>query len=533
MWNLTFVDSFKVRTGYFPDGDDNKTEAIKEILIARRFAIGLYAFLKSDRNKQSSLLHSENYLDYIKVILYNSSSNGKDYAVGDLSDNKVFTKIKKHSTLKLIPKFNALTFDSTWPLGLLPEEFGWLKFDMGLVKETYDEICSYLRQVQIIKKNFQFLFSEKPFNDLISEGDGTMKISGGKIHFNDDNVPLIRNTADAKKVVQSVYDGLDINDLEACKHFISFWRSLVSQLVKGDFRESGLLSDFLYFITKTLKANKFNFNLITDVHIRQDVNNLKQLLETLISAAEALKAKSDESTTVKSQSLNSLEEYKKLSPNSKGLLKNVLKAMLKPSQDEEVSVFLTEILKEINVNNIEGFVSKVTTSQFSLYDFPYSVEQEFIIKHRPWEIAFRKHLRLASNFQTVSDELLKAIELKDLSYTHNRLENRGNIFSDALTDFIGIYHDPDNSRKYLDIYFRAIAYAKSRADFYNEQRLTDNRSRVRKSGDELSATDYAENKLAQKSYQEQIEYYNNLLDQDESLRLDSGYSNELGDTDIW
>ena len=35
--------------------------------------------------------------------------------------------------------------------------------------------------------------------------------------------------------------------------------------------------------------------------------------------------------------------------------------------------------------------------------------------------------------------------------------------------------------------------------------------------------EYAENKLAQKSHQEQIDYYNDLLDQDESLRIDEEY----------
>lgn len=533
LWELKFVDSFKVRTGYFPAGDDSKIEAIKEILTARRFAIGLYAFLKSDSNTQSSLLHTENYLDYIKVVLYNSSSNGGGYVVGDLSNPNTFTNIKQHSTLKLIPKFNALTFDSTWPLGILPEEFGWLKFDMGLVKETFDGVYAYLRQIPIIKKSFQLLFSEKTFNDLIFKEDGSIKVTGGKIYFSDDNVPLIRNTTDAKRLVQSVYNSLDVNDFEAYKHFISFWRGLVSQLNKGEFRESGLLSDFLYFLTKTLKAEKFDSEMVTNTLLRHDSQNLKQLSETLIIVADAIASKSKESMTIKPHSLNTLEEYKKLSPYAKGFLKNVLKVMLKPSQDDKIPVVLTEILESINGNKIEEYIAKVKASSFALSDYSYSVEQEFIIMHRPWEISYPKHHRLASNFQDVSEDLFKAIVSKKLSYTHNQLENRSNIFSNALTDFVRIFHDLNNTNKYLDLYFRAIAYAKSRADFYNEQKLTDNRSRARKNEYELSATEYAENKLAQKSYQEQIEYYNNLLDQDDSLRIDFDSSEEFKENDIW
>lgn len=534
LWKLTFIDSFKVRTGSFPEGGNKKTEAVKEILIARRFAIGLFAFLKSDKNKQRVFLHTGNYLDYIKVILYNSSSNGKGYAVGNLSDNKFFSNIKKDSTLKQLANKNAITFDSTWPLGLLPEEFGWLKFDMGLVKETYNEIYSYLRQVQIIKKSFQALFSQKPFNELITKKDGSVKIAGGKIHFSNDKIPLIRNTADAKKLVQSVYDSIDINDLESCERFVSFWRSLASQLIKGEFKESKLLSDFLYFISKTLKANKLDFSSLYVEYIKQDVDHLKELLETLKSVSEQLKTKSEKTKNVKTHSLNTIEEYKKLSPFSGGILKNILNAMLKPSDNKEALFFLSEFLGYLNTNNIEKFVLKISTSKFFPSYLIYSVEQEFIIKHRPWEIMFPKRYRLAADFKNVSNELLKAIELKKLTYLNKNLENRNNIFTDALTDLIRIYHNPNNQNRFNDLYFIAISYTRKRADLFNEQYKTDNHARVRKNGDDLSAIEYAENKHAQKSYQEQIEYYNNLLDQDENLRLDLDYYTENFDNmDAW
>ncbi len=533
LWNLTFTDSFKVRTGSFPKSDDNKTDAIKEILIARRFAVGLFAFLKSERNKQSSLLYSGNYLDYIKVILYNSASNGEGYTVGNLSDSDVYTKIKKHSTLKLLSKFNALTFDSTWPLGLLPEEFGWLKFDMGLVKETYNEIYSYLRQVQIIKNNFQTLFSDEPFNELITKNDGALKISGGKIHFNDDNAPLIRNTADAKKIIQSVYDSLDINDYNAYRIFISFWRSLVSQFIKGDFKASGLLPDFLYFITKTLKANKYNFDEISIKLVKQDAKNLQQLLNTLLAVGKDIKARSNELDSVNTQSLNSLENFKELSPYSKIILKNILNAMLDPSKIEEVLSFLHDILGRIEENDFEGLVSKIKASRFVPSNFKYTVEQEYMIKHCPWEIVFPKHQRLSATFQNISDEILEAIKTKETTYKNSLLENKDNIFSDAFIGFIEIFYDSNNNSKYTDIYFEAIDYSRSRAKYYNEQKLTDNRDKPQKSGNRLSATDYAENKLAQKSYQEQIDYYSNLLDEDENLRIDNDPGENVEDYDIW
>lgn len=532
LWNLSFVDPFTVRTGSFPDGDLTKTDAIKDILIARRFAIGLYAFLKSEKNMQSSFLHRENYLDYIKVILYNSSVNGKGYDVDGLSDTNYFTKIKQHSTLKLIPKFNAFTFDSTWPLGLLPEEFGWLKFDMGLVKESFDEIYQYLRQVQIIKNSFQLLFSEKHFNDLICKEDGTIKVSHGKIHFNDDNIPLIRNTTDAKRLVQAVYDCLSINDFAAHKHFISFWRRLVSQLNKGEFKESGLLSDFLYYITKTLKATKLDFSIVTDELLRIDSDKVKILFEKLLIIAPKLRERAGDKIDTKSLT-QSEEEFKQLSPYSKDFLKNVLKAMLKPNQDKEASIFLIEVLEVLNDNNVEGFIAIVKASPFSPPYSTYSLEQEYIVRHCPWEISYPKHRRLVADFLDVSNELFEAIELKDLSYTHNHLENRNNIWSDTITDFIRVYHDTNNPNKYLDIYFRAVTYARSRGDLYIEQKLTDNRNRSRKSGDELSATEYAENKLARKSYEEQIEYYNSQLDEDPSLRLDYDNSEDSDQGDIW
>ncbi|MCB0415396.1 MAG: hypothetical protein KDD50_13760, partial [Bdellovibrionales bacterium] len=540
LWNMIFDDDFSVRTGSFPSGDDAKTGAIKEILIARRFAIGLYAFLKSERNKQDSLLNKENYLDFIKVVLYNSSLNGKGYAVDDLSDPKVFTKIKRHSTLKLIPKFNALTFDSTWPLGLLPEEFGWLKFDMGLVKETYEEIYKYLEQIQIIKKAFGRLFNEEYFNNLISKEDETMKVSGGKIFFNDENVPLIRNTADAKKLVQSVYRSLDIDNFEAHFHFVSFWRGLVRQFGWKSFRENGILSDFLYFITKTLKATKYKFGTITnkviDTHLEHDFDSLKQLSEMLITVSTTLKSKSNESTTINSNSLKSLEQYITLSPYSKAFFRNVLKAMLDPSQNREVTDYLKESLEKVKFDSIptdavKDYIAVIKTRPSFFPDIVYSVEQEFIIKHRPWEISYPRHSRLESNFQEISDKLLEAIIQEDLPYTQDYLEGRNKIFNlenhksifyDALNDFRCIYHS-GKSNAYIDIYLKAIAYTKSRADFYYEQNLTASGNRARKVEEGLTMMEYAENKLAQKSHQEQIDYYNDLLDQDESLRIDEEY----------
>ncbi|MDO5980910.1 hypothetical protein [Flavivirga spongiicola] len=204
IWSLKFTDTFKVRTSCFPERDDKKTVAIKEILITRRFAIGLYAFLRSDRNKQTFLLDPENYLDYIKVVLYNSASNGKGYVVNDLSKSDTYSKIKKHSTLKLIPKFCALIFDSTWPIGLLPEEIVWLEFDSGLGLRTMAENQNYWLKIESIRNVFKEYFaSSKYFQSLLNVG--SLNVDRKVIYFKDDFEPIICSVNDIKDILLELH----------------------------------------------------------------------------------------------------------------------------------------------------------------------------------------------------------------------------------------------------------------------------------------------------------------------------------------
>ncbi len=513
IWKLTFTDSFKVRTGNFPIGVRNKEEAIKDILITRRFAIGLYAFLKSPKNKQKLLLSTENYLDYIKVVLYNSSSNGKGFEVVPFSESTFYGNVKKNSTLKLIPKFSALTFDSTWPLGLLPEEFGWLKFDMGLVLESHDEIHNYLLQIQIVKKHFQELFSKEPFSDLLSKENGILEISGETIQFNDDNCPLIRSSSDAKKIVQKLYSSIDINDFHTNRAFIIFWRKLVSQLTKGTFKTSGLLSDLLGFITQTMSAQKLGFEQFHILTIACESETVLRLLKSLLSVCEEIHKRSNQNINIDISNISNILGLRSVSAYSKGLIKNLLNAMRKTDDITDLLGFIPILIEKLQHEDYKECISFIDASPYAPKKTKYSIEFEYILMHRPWEILFSKKQRLTTRFEEASNELLNAIISKDFDYQNSLFENNDNHFSDTLTDLINIYHSRKRINKNLEIYLRAVEYNKSRSHI-NKKKLIDTEEKGREFMNKLSAIEFAERKLAQKNLQEQIELLDNMLDED-------------------
>lgn len=532
LWSLTFTDQIVVRTSKFPAGKGAQEEGIKDILTVRRFAIGLYAFLQSEKNTKKALLKPEYFLSFTKVVLYNSSSNGSGYYV-DLSSEDVYNDIKNNSTLKLIFKFNALTFDSTWPLGLLPEEYGWLKFDMNLVKETYEEIFNYLKQIHIIKNSFSDLFSQEPFCDWLKNGEGAFELSLGKIHFNDQYKPLIRNTADAKKLLKAVYEKLDAKNEKAHQTFIDLWRGLVSQLNKDEFRTSKLVSDFLYYITQTIETKKIDVDDVKAGFIKRESSEIKHNLEALAVVAEEVSENNREKKLVDAKDLIRLLDTKGLSLFTKGLLRNVIKSLITKKDNNNLLEFLKISLELLNNCKYKSFVDHINKSHFVPGNFQINIEIEYIILHKPWEFIFSKRQRLKPNFKEESAALFEAIKTKDTTHKNEVLFNQESIFSNTLSDFIQIYHDKDNRQKKLDLYFRAIEYKRRKADFYEIEYNTNKDTSNRQNEDQLSAIDMAERQKSQMSLAEHEEYFNNLLDEEPGLSLDTDFEDFEPDSERW
>ncbi|MBK8370397.1 MAG: hypothetical protein IPL20_03265 [Saprospiraceae bacterium] len=140
--------------------DKKKNERLKEILISRRIAIGLYSYLLKNSNGK---LEKENIAHYVKYILINSTKcNNIDNTAFDFKD--LIKGIIKDKRYNHVSTYLAVKLeDRTWPLGLLPEEYAWLTKDGRLDPNAMIVVEKYYSCLQEVTILFQNLIDSNPF----------------------------------------------------------------------------------------------------------------------------------------------------------------------------------------------------------------------------------------------------------------------------------------------------------------------------------------------------------------------------------
>ncbi|MBP6236781.1 MAG: hypothetical protein KA536_11585 [Saprospiraceae bacterium] len=252
---LTFKDELDLINSKWPSTSAKQFEHLMGILLGRRILIGIYAFLKSNLNTKDYLSDQKNYLSYVRLIFCNiiTPEKGNDLKALDWSE------LKKNDTLKQYTGIHALKLDTSWPLGLLPEEYGWLQFEMELFDYLTEEVKEHIKLINKLRNCLKYSF---PLISAKLDENGTLELEklnkGGKlkesdkalshkIYFDDENRPLIKTADEIRQVVLYLYNNLDIEKETEFKIFIELWRSLLFTIPnkKSSLGDTASLRNFL------------------------------------------------------------------------------------------------------------------------------------------------------------------------------------------------------------------------------------------------------------------------------------------------
>ena len=215
LWNLKLADKIdRQASSINPDIiNEAKIATVENILLIRRVAIGIFAFLHSNKNN-SNLLDEKQYLNYTQMILYCSSgmtlSNVKtDIDIGRDNFEENLPKLLRDKKPNQNFLHCGLTLSKMWPLGLLPEEYAWLSFNSGLEENYLKAVKTYFTFFHRVKPLFKECFENSTYFQSTLE-DGNIKVSKTKtILLNDDYEPLIRSADDIKAILKYLRDVLE------------------------------------------------------------------------------------------------------------------------------------------------------------------------------------------------------------------------------------------------------------------------------------------------------------------------------------
>ncbi|MBK7233570.1 MAG: hypothetical protein IPH93_15225 [Saprospiraceae bacterium] len=224
--------------------------------------------MKSNLNTKNYLSDQKNYLSYVRLIFCNiiTPEKGNDLKALDWSE------LTKNDTLKQYTGIHALKLDTSWPLGLLPEEYGWLQFEMELFDYLTEEVKEHIKLINKLRNCLKHSF---PLISAKLDENGTLELEklnkGGKskesdkalshkIYFDDENRPLIKTADEIKQVVLYLYNNLDIEKETEFKIFIELWRSLLFTIsnTKSSLGDTASLRNFLLKMKPIAYNNKLS-----------------------------------------------------------------------------------------------------------------------------------------------------------------------------------------------------------------------------------------------------------------------------------
>jgi hypothetical protein len=289
IWNLKISDKNKInlRLSEFPKGDIEKRNALKDILLVRRVAIGIYAFLKQKRIVNYNLLINDAVFTFLKVFLHHASDSKKNEKIPneifEKKESQMIAYFKNH--YKQIPRLHALTLETSWPLGLLPEEYAWLRFDSGLKIDYQSDISEYFKILNKIKSGIRKLFTDNAFFDLLIKENKVIiwfsKSNTPKetiIFFSQTKEPYIRTVEEIKILIHFLYEQLKVSEKKEKDYgdFIKLWRTILYIIKKSNLNQ---ITSSLTFFLKELKPLK-NDTIATLESIRDvEINNKRYTIE--------------------------------------------------------------------------------------------------------------------------------------------------------------------------------------------------------------------------------------------------------------
>lgn len=474
VWALEFADKVPRRTNKFPglnekgNNGEQQISVLKEILLQRRYAIALYTWLIQEN---PSIL-KDAIFEYLKCVIYNSSGpaskfifNGKDFA-------GFKKRITKNASLKQLFTWPALTFYTSWPVGLLPEEYSWLEFDSGLEFKDSVKVNRFWQLISFIKKDFKaiapaFSFARSLTNNYLGDGQDSM------VHITNDGEPLIRCFADIKTLFIHLHDGLrkSKDKKSDSSVFINFLRNVLKNLKSfRDIKDEGLATCLKGLGSVFTDFEKDILECIwTSKEIRDDfLSGLKKLGEMCAIAKE--KRNTDD------ELINHFNKY--LRGKYKHLhiktFKNVYKIIIFRIRNKiRLAELENEISRIINNKNPLKPISQFIKENRSLLNekgvplFEYSVEDEYIFYYAPDDLG--KDV-LNGHWATEKTEgLEKPVDSRN-RYIEVLLEIQRRNHERAMRALNEKYYNKRSVHEFDPILVAELAIAKNQdsEDWYNE-----------------------------------------------------------------
>lgn len=215
LWKICLSEKIAVSTNSWSNVKTTKTglSKLKETLLSRRVAIGIYSYMLN-YSETSNYINKEHIIEFTKYILRCTSQPQNRLDSEELITYNIISKhLKESKTWDQVSTYLALILNkSTWPIGLLPEEYSWLEEEANVNVEAKSIITAYWHNIQEACVLLQTLLKSNVFfKKMLSEETNGHKLTivdGGGLRFeyyvDKDYYPYIRRPDDFKRIVESL-----------------------------------------------------------------------------------------------------------------------------------------------------------------------------------------------------------------------------------------------------------------------------------------------------------------------------------------
>jgi len=195
--------------------EKTKEKRIRATMLHRRAIIAIYAYLEKTNNWD--FLNRENLVHFIKYI-FRCTQNPKKELPRTFTLSDTLVHIKKDKSFDQISTFLSLSLDEgVWPIGLLPEEYLWIKNHplLGADYEPYIDdfwkdlkyACAQIQKV-LVANEFSSLLETEDSNQFLKakvkkvNSAGKVKTVSKTIFVDKNFYPHLRTLGEVKHVIE-------------------------------------------------------------------------------------------------------------------------------------------------------------------------------------------------------------------------------------------------------------------------------------------------------------------------------------------
>jgi|GEM_PF-6121188 len=176
LWKIRLDQKYDIPNNSWDKVTTEKTKEkrIRATMLNRRAIIAVYAFLEKTNNWD--FLNRKNLVHFIKYI-YRCTQNPKKELPTTSTLSDILVHIKKDKAFDQVSTFLALSLDEdVWPIGLLPEEYLWIKNHPLLGAEYEPYIDNFWKDLRYSCTQIQKVLKANEFSSLLEAEDSNQFI---------------------------------------------------------------------------------------------------------------------------------------------------------------------------------------------------------------------------------------------------------------------------------------------------------------------------------------------------------------------